>query len=285
MAVSDLILLGTIIAPEIWSINARTWTFGSNGCVAYQGLNVFTSTASSYLIGTVMLHTLATIRMEDRVAVKRSRRDCNEDEEMKTSQHSLVANSDSSTPPRTMNLDYRLSDVRVPVTLPTTFVWILAASLSIPEFVLSLTLRQGKALFCTLDSSHSYNVHSMLLVFNIFLPMFIMSTISVLIFVKLNSRKRPHAINAPESLAALKLALWFVVIYFLLCAPRSVLNAYRIYSLKETSSVEVNNLFEKDTTIVLRLVFSSGYLLATLVRPFLCMIILPQLRKVFSITS
>lgn len=223
--------------------------------------------------------------MEDRVAVKRSRRDRSEDEEMKTSQHSLVANSDSSTPPRTMNVDYRLSDTRLAVTLPTVFVWILAASLSIPEFVLSSTFRQGNMFFCTLDSNHSYNVHSMLMVFNVFLPMFIMITMSVLIFVKLNSRKRPHAINSSESSAALKLALWFVVIYFLLCAPRSVFNAYRIYSLNESSSVQVNNLFESETTAVLRLAFSSAYMLATLVRPFLCIIILPQLRKVFSIAS
>lgn len=285
LAVSDLILLGTTIAPELWSINSRTWTFGNSGCVAYQGLNVFTSTASSYLIGTLALHTLVTTRLEDRVALKRSRRDRNEDEEMKTSQHSLVANSDSSTPPRTMNLDYRLSDTRVPVTLPTVFVWILAASLSIPEFVLSSIIRQGKTFLCTLDSSHSLNVHAMLLVFNLLLPMFIMSTMSVLILVKLNSKKIPHAINASESSAALKLALWFVVIYFLLCAPRSVMNAYHVYSLKESSSMEVNNLFNNDRTILLRLSFSSTYLLATLVRPFLCIIILPQLRKIFSVKS
>lgn len=285
MAVSDLILLATTIAPELWSINAKTWTFGNNGCVAYQGLNVFTSTASSYLIGTVTIHTLVTILLEDKIALKRSRRDRNEDEELKTSQHSLVANSDSSTPPRTMSVDYRLSDTRVPVTLPTIFVWILAASLSIPEFVLSSIVRQGKTLLCTLDSSHSLNVHTMLLVFNLFLPMFIMSTISVLIFLKLNSRKIPHSINASESLAVLKLALWFVLIYFLLCAPRSLMNAYHIYSFKEFTSMDANNLLENDITTLLRIAFSSAYLLATLVRPILCIIILPQLRKVFFITS
>lgn len=224
-----------------------------------------------------------TIRLEDRVALK-SRHDGNEDEEMKTSQHSLVANSDSSTPPRTMNVDYRHSDTRVPVTIPTVFIWILSASLSIPEFVLSLILRQGKTLLCTLDSSHSLNVHAMLLVFNLFLPLFIMTTMSVPIFIKLNSRKIPQAINAPESSAALKLALWFVSIYVLFCAPRSVMNAYHIYSMKEPS-MEENNLFENDITTLLRLVFSSTYLLATLIRPFLCIIILPELRKIFSIKS
>lgn len=285
LAVSDLILLGTTIGPELWSINARTWTFGNSGCVAYQGLNVFTSTASSYLIGTVTLHTLVTIRLEDKIALKRSRRGRNEDEEMKTSQHSLVANSDSSTPPRTMNVTYRFSDTIVPVTLPTVFVWILAASLSIPEFVLSSILRQGKALLCTLDSSHSLNVHTMLLVFSFFLPMFIMCTMSVLIVFKLKSRKTTRTTNDSESLSALKLALWFVMIYFLFSAPRSVMNAYHIYSWKESSSMAVNNLFENDITTLLRLAFSSAYLLATLVRPFLCIIILPQLRKIFSITS
>lgn len=284
MAVSDLILLGTTIAPELWSINARTWTFGNSGCVAYQGLNVFTSTASSYLIGTVTLHTLVTVRLDDRVVLK-SRRDRNEDEETKTSQRSLVANSDSSTPPRTMNVDYRHSDTRVPVTLPTVFIWILSASLSIPEFVLSLVLPEGKTLLCTLDSRHSFNVHAMLLVFNLFLPLCIMTMMSVHKFIKLNSRKIPHAIYDPESLAALKLALWFVAIYFLLCAPRSVMNAYHIYALKESSSMEVNNLIENDVTTMLRLIFSSAYLLATLARPFLCIIILPQLRNIFSVTS
>lgn len=280
MAVSDLILLGTTIGPELWSINARTWTFGNSGCVAYQGINVFTSTASSYLIGTVTLHTLVTIRLEDKIALNRSRRDRNEDEEMNTSQHSLVANSDSSTPPRTMNVNYRLPDIRVPVTAPTVFVWILAASLSIPEFVLSSILRQGKTLLCTLDSNHSLNVQTMLLVFNFFLPTFIMSVMSVILFVKLKSRKIPHDMNASESLSALKLALWFVLIYFLLCAPRSAMNAYHIYSWKESSSMKVNVLFENDTTL-LRLACSSAYLLATLVRPFSCIVILPPLRKVF----
>lgn len=225
---------------------------------------------------------MATINLERKAIRKRIKRNSTEeDEEMRSSQHSLVANSDSSTPPRTMNVDYRLEDTRVPVTLPNVFVWILAASLSVPEFALAVTAHvDNNIIICTLDSNHRFNMHSMLTVFNFFLPVFIMSTLSALIVVKLKSTKKPLVVDNCETVAALKLSLWLIFLYCVFCAPYILFSAYRIYS-SGNNTVTPEGLFYRNLTTV-NLALNSSYLLGTIIRAGLCVMLLPRLRSVFS---
>lgn len=243
---------------------------------------MFTSTASQYLILAIALHTLATVNLEEKVVRRRIKRNNGEeDEEMRSSQHSLVANSDSSTPPRTMNVDYRLADTRVPVTLPTVFVWVLAASLSVPEFALASTVHVDNVVICTLDSNHRFNMHSMLTVFNFFLPVFIMSTVSALIIVKLKSKQKPLEVDNCESVAALKLSLWLIIVYVVLCAPHTMFSAYSVYSSSERNTAAPDDVCHSNVKTI-NLALSSSYLVATIMRPGLCIIMLPRLRSVFS---
>ncbi|KAJ8735463.1 hypothetical protein PYW07_007083 [Mythimna separata] len=223
LALADLIL-GASIGPELWSYNIKSWHFGDPGCVAYRGLNVLAATASSYLVTTIALHSLATINIEEKVIAKRIKRnEHDEDEEIRSSRHSLVTSSDSSTPPRTMNLDYRLTDRRISVTQPSVFVWVLAISLSVPEFVLATTVHHGRdVVFCTIvDTSQRLHMYSILAVFNLFLPLIIMIVAGVLVIVKLRIKKIMSQIECFESIAALKLSLWLIVVYIVLCTPRS----------------------------------------------------------------
>lgn len=245
---------------------------------------MFISTASLYLVTAVALHTLTTLNLGAKASeLRRKRNGQEEDTEIRSSQHSLVANSDSSTPPRTMNVDYRLAATTVSVTIPTFFVWVLAASLSVPEFTLATTIRLEKDIvICTLDSSHRFNMYSMLTVFNIFVPLFIMSTASILIIVKMKSKTNPTEIDNCESTAALKLAFWLIVVHLVLCTPRTVFSAYNVYAAAMTASASEPVRSPNHVTALLSLASSFAYLLATLIRPLLCITLLPRLRKVFS---
>lgn len=282
LAVADFILLGTSIGPELWSNNARTWIFGRPGCIAYRGLSIFTSTASLYLTITIALHTVSTANLEQKATILRPRRsDGDDDEEIRSSRHSLVASSDTSTPPRTMNVDYRLVDTKVPVAPPSIFVWVLAVSLSIPEFALATTVRhEHDIIACTLvDSSHRINMHSMIALFNLFLPALILTSAGALIVCQLKSKKLSK-LEGSETVSALKLSLCLILVYLVFCAPRSIFYIYGLYSLQDVNKIDIG--YENDTILMINLVFSAMYLAAALLRPILCISLLPRLRKVFS---
>lgn len=250
---------------------------------------MFASTASSYLLATVALHTIATLNVAQKTADRRLKRSHTiEEEEMDSSHHSLVANSVSSTPPRTMNVHYRIKDNRVPVTPPSAFVWILSASLSVPEFALATTvhLNQNVILCTAIDVHHKLNMHSLLAAFNLFLPTILMSIAITLVILKLKS-KDLHDLDVCNSKSALKLCLWMVLVYGVFCAPRSVSAIYHVYSRSYTETQA--SLFEmeqlNDTTAAVRLALSGAYLAATLIRPLLYLILLPKVRKMFSFSS
>ncbi|XP_026731683.1 uncharacterized protein LOC113496609 isoform X2 [Trichoplusia ni] len=285
LAIADFIL-GATIGPELWSFNTRSWVFGDPGCVAYRGLNVFASTASSYLVATIALHSLATINIEEKAITKRIKRsEQDEDEEIRSSRHSLVTSSDFSTPPRTMNLDYRLGDHRISVAQPSIFVWVLAISLSVPEFVLATTVHLDQnVVVCTIvDTSQRLHMYSILAVFNLFLPLLIMGTAGVLVIIKLKLKKLLSQIECFESIAALKLSLWLIVVYMFLCTPRSVVTAYNIYS--KSMQGNVTSLVQDNDTAVVNIATSGAYIVSTLVRPLLSITLLPHVRKLFSFGS
>lgn len=282
LAVADFILLGTSIGPELWSYNIRTWIFGRNSCIAYRGLSIFATTASLYLTITMALHSLSTANIEKRAMILKNKKTSHEeDEEMRSSRHSLVACSDISTPPRTMNLDYRLANARVRVAPPCVFVWILAASLSIPEFALATTVpHEHDIIVCTLtDNSHRINMHSMVALFTLFLPALILTSAGTLIICHLISKKMSK-IEGSDIIPALKLSVCLIFIYIIFCAPRSVFYVYSLYATSENNKIYLG--YDNDTNLFINLLLSAMYLAATLLRPLVCISVLPRLRIFFS---
>lgn len=265
----------------------QSWMLGSSGCIAYRGLNVFASTASSYLVATLALHTLAIANLEEKELVRRKRRsDQDAEDEMRSSRHSLVAGSDSSTPPRTMNLDYRVSSVSIPITQPTLFVWILSLSLSVPDFALATTVHLDQnTVICTIvDSSQRLQLYTILALLNLVLPILILCATVALVVLKLKSKSHLNQIHRCESIASLKLSLWLLLVYLILSIPRSSLTAYNTYStslrVNETSLYESVLHDYKSSSI--GLAFSSTYLGSILVRPLLCIVLLPSVKRAFT---
>lgn len=282
LAAADIILLAATAGLELWSRNVQTWTFGDAGCRLYRGLDALSSTATLYLIITVALHALATANLEEKVAERRVRRNC-EDDEMRSSRRSLMANSDSSTPPRTMQVDYMLARA-VSVLPPSVFVWLLAISLSIPQFALATTMRlQDDTESCTfLDSIHRNNMLNMIAVFNLYLPTVILCAVIGLVSNKLRSRLFSDP-NFNELKSALKLSLWLIATYCVLCVPRSILRAYIAHSNSSTneetlysSKINSRSVFAK-----VQLAVSCTYVLASLLRPLLSLCLLKKLRRMF----
>lgn len=285
LAIADF-LLGASLCPELWSINTRSWPFGHQACIAYRGLNVFASTVSSYLVVTIALHSIATINIEEKSISKQIKRNENEeDDEIRSSRHSLVTSSDSSTPPRTMNLDYRLSSKKISVIQPTMFIWVLSISLSVPEFVLASTIDidDGVVLCTLMDTSQRVHMYSILVLFNLLLPIVVISVAGVLVVLKLRKKQILSHIECFEPIAALKLSVWLILLYIALCAPRSIVNAYKIYS--KTVDVNQSSLVQNYEIIETSLATSGTYIASTLVRPFLSIILFPRVRKSFSFAS
>ncbi|CAF4790430.1 unnamed protein product [Pieris macdunnoughi] len=281
LIVADFVLLSASIGPEIWTTNAKTWDFGKSTCVTFRGLGVFASTASLYLVVAIALHTLATINLEEKVAAQ-NKRSTIIDDESRSSRHSLVANSDTSTPTRTMNVDYRLTtNTKVPIIPPSLFIWFLSGSLCIPEFALSNTVPlDHDIIVCGLvDSGHRFNIYFMLAIFNFFIPTFIMSVAGVLVGFKLSSKHFRK--NDKESVSALKFSLSLILVYFIMCSPRSLLCVYEIYSNNYSDRLKnENNLF-----LTINLMCSSVYLVSILLKPLLCITLIPRIRNKFSLYS
>jgi hypothetical protein len=282
--VADILILGAIAGPELWTYNSRTWHFGSACCTAYRGLSEFASAASSYLIATLALHTIATVNLEEKAIEKKLKRSREDDYEIRSSHHSLVASSDSSTPPRTMNVDYRPVDVGVRVGPPSLFIWILAASLSIPQFISALTVTTNEGItLCTVkDSYHSIYMNSLLTAFNLLVPALIICIAGVLVMCKLNSKK-----ILSDSVQALKLSLCLIILYCVFCVPRLIIIAYRDFSINlsdnQLSSFEELQLSGPIST--LNFALTCTYMLAAVIRPVLTFIMLPRFKKLFKFGS
>lgn len=278
LAAADIIVIGAVISPELWSYNSKSWRFGLAGCKAYKGIDTFASTASLYLVATIAFHSLATLNLEEKEVLRRIKRNNDvEDEEVRSSRHSLVANSDSSTPPRSMHVDYRLvAEPRVPVAPPTLYVWALAASLSVPQFALSTIRQEDCIISCMLiDSSHRINIYTLLAVFSLLLPALIYSAIIVLAIAKFKSVKRLKEINSGDTVAVVKLSLWLIAVSIVFSAPRSVFSIYRVYTAGIEDPMRPSTLIS-----ALHLFFSSAYLISTILRPILCLMLLPRLRRI-----
>ncbi|CAK1544621.1 unnamed protein product [Leptosia nina] len=280
LAVADLMVLFTTVGFELWTTNEQTWVFGRGTCIAYRGLSVFATTASIYLVATIAFHTLATINLEKNLVTRRIRNTIVSEDELRSSRHSLVTKSDSSTPPRTMNVHYRFSD-KVPITPPSLFIWFLSASLSIPEFAMATTVRKDhNATLCTLtDSSHKLSIRLMLALFNFVLPTLIMTAAGVLVAYTIRSKSLRN-IDFEESLSALRLSISFIIVYFIMCSPSSLLYVYRIYTTYKIDG-EKNDLNEERIFLHINLIFSSLYLTSTLLRPLLCIFLLPKIKIKF----
>lgn len=279
LAIADIIILFGPGTLELWSRNEQTWSFGTVGCMIYRGLDVFTSTASVYLIIAAVLHTTATINIEVQT-VNRRTKSC-EDDELRSSRHSLVANSDSSTPPRTMNIDYKTIDTRVSVILPSVFVWILATSLSVPEFIIANTIKSSNnSEACVfLERSHGVNMHTMLALFNVYLPTTILWIASAVTIMKLRTK---WSLAGFDNLGpALKLSLWLIASYMFLCLPRAVLTNYIMYSMPVANgNSNAFTVFESHTLLKFNFATTCIYLLASVLRPLLYIFLLPRLRRV-----
>lgn len=283
IAIADFFLLGGIAGLGLWVQNAQTWSFGTIGCIVFRGFDVLTSTASSYLIVTLGLHILATYNVEEKAAKRRDKRAC-EDDEIRSSRHSLVASSDSSTPPRTMDIDYRIVDNKIRVTTPCIFIWILAVSLSIPEFIFATVLQlRPEVNICTYtEPSHRINMHSMLAIFNVYLPVIILFILCILCIMKLKSKQITFDVDGNQLVSALKLTLYLTVTYFLLCLPRSILTTYFVYSMSlEEGIFPLYELIDSKNLVKWNLATCCVYLIAGLCRPLLCILLLPRLRQVF----
>lgn len=269
IAISDLLTLTLVSVPEMWSHHIGNWTFGKAICIVYLGCEVFAGTSCIYFLIAMNLHALATAN-----GAKNASSNDSETQllgEMKSSQHSLVSRSGTSTPTKTNEDDTKVKSSIVPVAWPVLFVWILSASLSIPEFPLSTVIdsRSGISSCTLIGGYHLTNMRILLFVFQTLLPFIILSSTSAMIVYKLWTTKERGEVDL-----TLKLALFLCCLFLVFSAPRFTLATF--YSLWFTDNDDVDGLDRfrspplhyQFTPIGVPFVFSFLHFLTPVVKPF-----------------
>lgn len=264
----------------MWSHHIGNWTFGRGLCLAYLGCEVFVGTSCVYFLMAMNLHALASANLAKRSTSNDSEAQLLEEvTEMRSSRHSLVGRSEASTPTQTFNND-KTGRPSVPVILPVIFVWILSASLSIPEFPLSTVIdsRSGISACTFISGHHLMNMRLLLSVFQLLIPFIILSTSSATITYKLCSTK-----GNSDSDRTLKLALFLCALFFVFSAPRFCLATFSNF----LSNDKVNNmdkfrsspLYYPVTPVTVPFVLSFLHFLTPVIKPFAYVYFLLQKNK------
>lgn len=269
IAISDLLTLTLVSIPEMWSHHIGTWTFGKAICVVYLGCEVFAGTSCIYFLIAMNLHALATAN-----GAKSASSNDSETQllgEMKSSQHSLVSRSGTSTPTRSNEDDIKVKSSTVPVAWPVLFVWILSASLSIPEFPLSTVIdsRSGSSSCTLIGGYHLTNMRILLSVFQMLLPFVILSSTSAMIVHKLWTTKEKGEVDL-----TLKLALFLCCLFLVLSAPRFTLATFYSWWFSDGDDVDGMDRFRSPplhhqvTPIGVPFVLSFLHFSTPIIKPF-----------------
>lgn len=235
MAASDIVMLSVVAVPEMWSHNHGSWRFGPDMCVIYLGFEVLAGTSLVYFLVALCLHAIATANLTLAIKTKKeAEEELLEDiTEMKSSRHSLVSRSESATPTKSADARKNKSP-QVPVIFPAMLVWILSASLSVPEFALSTTIdvRSGPTICTFADGYYLTSMRLLLSIFQLLIPLPVLLVSCAVITYKLNKmtkRKAEFQENlVRDSSGVLRLSLFLCCMYLVLSVPRSTLSSVHL---------------------------------------------------------
>jgi hypothetical protein len=188
-------------------------------CRVYSTFEVFAATSYIYFLVALSLHTLACVNAATKN--KNPRRGLEEEllednAELKSSRHSLVSVSG-----RQLSSGHRSKRSNIPVMLPVIFVWILSASLSIPEYPLSTVIdsRSGISMCTFMNNYHVTTMQVFLAVFQLLIPFVVLTgTSGMIVYKLLNSTN-----ESEESKIILRVALFLCGVFVLCTVPRLML--------------------------------------------------------------
>lgn len=151
IAVADLISL-TQIKYELFYVSNRSWLDPPEMCGVYLGLDTFTNTAIVFFIVALNFHTISTYNLAQKTIARNAVKlmaedvDCeisgaavndenddddDADDEDESNEKMVTRNQHHQ---RSIVIDYSKPKSYVSVQMPVIFIWLLAASMSVPLF-------------------------------------------------------------------------------------------------------------------------------------------------------
>lgn len=155
------LLIGII---EITYINHNDWIFNDNLCPIYLGSESFTSSALYYFVIALNLHTISTCVLHLKLKrIERERADEENTRALESGTETDESTDDDGIHKRQIVIDYtRKKSHQVSIFWPICFIWMLAISISIPNFIFGETTMGNTELFsCRLSIRDSDNIRLM----------------------------------------------------------------------------------------------------------------------------
>lgn len=133
-----------------------------------------------YLLMCLNFHVITFWNLHNVEMVKNNKNPLTSYNESSSSE-CLVTRSET----RIITIDYRKRKCDVAVTFPVIVLWILCLSVSMPKYVLSSTVEiQGRTLCVILQNSYGNILHSLVLIFSVALPSFLLLVSLIILIYK-----------------------------------------------------------------------------------------------------
>lgn len=170
-------------ALEILAIHAQSWIFPYEACPFYNGSEILINTLIIWLIICLNFHGVSIWNLQKKQIRTNGRNPLTTCDEEAT-EECLVTKREH----RIININYGKRKSDISIIIPTLLIWFFCISLSIPNFVLSSTLKikTGQTLCAIVDNFYGYIAQIMLVLFRVVLPIPLLLFTFVLIIIKLS---------------------------------------------------------------------------------------------------
>lgn len=267
---------------EILAINSQTWIFPSEVCLFYNGFEILVNTSTVWFIICLNFQGISLwnlLKNQTENIGRNPLTSCEEDE----SDECLVTRKEN----RVVNINYRKRKRDISVIVPTILIWFFCISLSIPDFVLSSTLRikTSQTVCAIIDSFYGYISQILLLVFRIILPIPILLFSFVLILVKLSKTSVEDIDNIiTKELVEIKSLLMFCsaisILFVLASFQRNLFYALHInshnFSDNTTEIFKLPPLYNNQLNVYHNMGLSMLHYGSNTLRVILCFLFLPK---------
>uniref|UniRef100_A0A182QFK0 G-protein coupled receptors family 1 profile domain-containing protein n=1 Tax=Anopheles farauti TaxID=69004 RepID=A0A182QFK0_9DIPT len=286
IAVIDVLSLRT----SIWELHYhldRTWTYPTEYCTLYSGLESFCSVATVYFIIGLNFHSISSYNLAVKLAKNAlTTSDTEMAAESLTDENSYEVATDTISQKRSLTIDYRYKRRHISVLFPILLVWFMALSESVPLFLFAdivtvpkpegHTEQQANMQYCTVLvntlANHSF-VRFMIIGIRIILPTVALLITLIQTVVKFYRGKhftQPDEID--ENVAfALKLSIFLSLSY-------AIFTFQRLYGsllqeiLPESNATSKYPLFDP----IVGLSLANFHYSASMIRPLVVIVMCKQ---------
>lgn len=267
---------------EILEINSQSWIFSSEVCLIYNGIEILVNTLGIWLIICLNFQGVSIWNLQKNQMVNKGRNpltSCDDDE----IEECLVNKKEN----RVVSINYNKRKNDISVMVPTIFIWFSCVSLSIPNFVLSSTLRikTSQILCAVVDSFYGYILQLLLIVFRVVLPIPFLLLSFALVAIKLSKTTVDDIDNivTKEFLEIKSLIMYCVaisVLFILTSFQRNVFYALHIkshnFSGNATEIFKLPPLYNNQLNVNQNMGLSMLHYSSNTIRVILCFLFLPK---------